>query len=87
MQELFGKVDNLEMFIHPKFNEKFKFMNNEESIVLAEDILDRFIKSGYEQIVVIESGTSPLISIIKCLKKYKTSNLKCIKKKNFKGKM
>ncbi len=76
MQELFGKVDNLEMFIHPKFNEKFKFMNNEESIVLAEDILDRFIKSGYEQIVVIESGTSPLISIIKCLKKYKTSNLK-----------
>ena len=32
MQELFGKVDNLECFTHPKFNEKFKFMNEEQSI-------------------------------------------------------
>lgn len=76
MQELFGKVDNLEMFIHPKFNESFKFMNDKQSITLAKDILDGFINSGYEQVVVIESGTSPLISIVKKLEKYKSSNLK-----------
>ncbi len=76
MQDLFGKVDNLEMFIHPKFNEKFKFMNDKQSITLAKDVLDGFINSGYEQIVVIESGTSPLISIIKQLDNYKNSNLK-----------
>lgn len=76
MQELFGKVDNLEMFIHPQFNESFKFMNEKQSINLAKSILKEFIKSGYEQIVIIESGTSPLISIIKKLEEYKNSNLK-----------
>lgn len=76
MQDLFGKVDNLEMFIHPQFNEKFKFMNEIQSVKLAKDILEGFIKSGYEQIVVIESGTSPLISIIKGLEECKKSNLK-----------
>lgn len=78
MQDLFGKVDNLEMFIHPKFNESFKFMNDKQSITLAKDVLEGFLNSGYEQIVVIESGTSPLISIIKSLEKYKNSNLKLI---------
>lgn len=76
MQDLFGKVDNLEMFTHPKFNEKFKFMNESQSVKLAKDVLEGFMKSGYEQIVVIESGTSPLISIIKNLEEYKKSNLK-----------
>lgn len=75
MQELFGKVDNLECFTHPKFNEKFKFMNEEQSINLARKVLDKFLKSGYQQIVVIESGTSPLISIIKKLEEYKKSSL------------
>lgn len=76
MQGLFGKVDNLEMFIHSKFNEGFKFMDDKQSIKLAKDVLKRFLKSGYNQIVVIESGTSPLISIIKKLEEYKKSNLK-----------
>lgn len=76
MQDLFGKVDNLEMFIHPKFNESFKFMDEAQSINLAKNILKGFLKSGYEQIVVIESGTSPLVSIIKSLEKYQKSNLK-----------
>ena len=75
MQELFGKVDNLECFTHPKFNEKFKFMNEEQSINLARKVLEEFLKSSYKQIVVIESGTSPLISIIKKLEEYKKSNL------------
>ena len=44
MQELFGKVDNLEMFIHPQFNESFKFMNEKQSINLAKSILKEFIK-------------------------------------------
>lgn len=76
MQELFGKVDNLESFTHPKFNEKFKFMNEKQSINLAKKVLDKFLESGYEHVVVIESGTSPLISIMKRLEKYQKSNLK-----------
>ena len=44
MQELFGKVDNLEGFTHPKFNEKFKFMNEEQSINLAKRVLEEFRK-------------------------------------------
>ncbi len=76
MQDLFGKVDNLEMFIHPKFNEGFKFMNDKQSLILAKDVLNGFFNSGYEQIVVIESGTSPLVSIIKSLEEYKHSNIK-----------
>lgn len=74
MKQLFGEVDNLNMFIHPKFNEKFKFMDDKQSILLANKILNKFIESGYKNIVVIESGTSPLIKIIKKLKKYKDIN-------------
>lgn len=65
MKQLFGKVDNLNMFIHPKFNEKFKFMNEKQSVELSNKILSEFINSGFENIVVIESGTSPLISLIR----------------------
>lgn len=71
MEKLFGEVDNLNMFIHPKFNEKFKFMNDKQSIELAKKVLSKFIKNKIENIVVIESGTSPLIAIIKKIKEYK----------------
>ena len=74
MNNLFGIVDNLSMFVHPKFNEKFKFMDNKQSIELARKVLDKFIESGYQNIVVIESGTSPLIEIIKKLKDYNNCN-------------
>ena len=76
MKELFGVVDNLNMFIHPNFNESFKFMDDSKSIELAKVILKKFKESGYENIVVIESGTSPLIAIIKRLKEYKECNFK-----------
>ena len=76
MERLFGYVDNLNMFIHPKFNESFKFMDDKQSIELARKILNKFKESGYENIVVIESGTSPLIAIIKKLKEYKDCSFK-----------
>lgn len=76
MERLFGCVDNLNMFIHPKFNESFKFMDDKQSIELARKILNKFKESGYENIVVIESGTSPLIAIIKKLKEYKDCSFK-----------
>lgn len=79
MQKLFGKVDNLEMFVHPKFNEKFKFMDEKQSVNLAKIVLDKFLKSGYKNIVVIESGTSPLIKIIKSFEESKNLNLMQIK--------
>ncbi len=76
MKNLFGIVDNLNMFIHPKFNGKFKFMDDKQSIYLAKKILNEFKKSGFENIVVIESGTSPLIEIIKKLKDYQDCTFK-----------
>lgn len=78
MNKLFGKVDNLNMFVHPKFNEKFKFMNEKQSIDLAKNILKEFIKSGIKNIVVIESGTSPLIKIMKKLEEYEDSGINII---------
>lgn len=78
MNNLFGSVDNLTMFTHPKFNEKYRFMNNKESINLAKDIFKKFNESNYENIVVIESGTSPLIEVIKKLEEYKNRNFKII---------
>ena len=42
MERLFGCVDNLNMFIHPKFNESFKFMDDKQSIELARKILNKF---------------------------------------------
>lgn len=81
MKELFGNVDNLNMFIHPKFNESFKFMNDKQSVNLARTIFSKFEKSDIKNIVVIESGTSPLISIMKKLKEYKTCNFNMIQLK------
>ncbi len=75
MEKLFGEVDNLNMFIHPKFNEKFEFMNDKQSIKLANKVLREFIKTRIKNIVVIESGTSPLIAIIKKLEEYKNSRI------------
>lgn len=81
MKKLFGEVDNLNMFMHPKFNEHFKFMNDNQSVILSEKILTEFIKSGFENIVVIESGTSPLIELIKKNEKYKNSKFNLIQVK------
>lgn len=75
MEKLFGKVDNLTMFIHPKFNEKFEFMNEKQSIKLAQKILNEFIKTRLKNIVVIESGTSPLIAIIKKLREFENAKI------------
>lgn len=75
MEKLFGEVNNLNMFIHPKFNEKFKFMNEKQSIELAKKVLSEFIKTKIKNIVVIESGTSPLIDIIKKLKEYENTSI------------
>lgn len=79
MQDLFGKVDNLECFTHPKFNESFKFMDEVKSVNLAKKVLNEFLKSGYKNIVIIESGTSPLIEIIKNFKESRSLNLLQIK--------
>ena len=51
-------------------------MDDKQSIELARKILNKFKESGYENIVVIESGTSPLIAIIKKLKEYKDCSFK-----------
>lgn len=78
MEKLFREVDNLNMFIHPKFNENFKFMNDKQSIELAKRVLEEFVKSKFKNIVVIESGTSPLIQIIKKLKEFQSADINII---------
>ena len=81
MKELFGNVDNLNMFIHPKFNEGFRFMDDKQSVNLAKILYNKFESSNIKNIVVIESGTSPLISIMKKLKEYKNCTFNLIQLK------
>jgi hypothetical protein len=75
MNNPYGKIDNLSAFTHPVFNQVFRYMNDFESICMAKEILNKLIQSGYKNIIVIESGTSPLINIIQRLKQFKNSNL------------
>lgn len=75
MKKVFGEVNNLDMFVHPKFNQKFKFMNAKQSIEIAKKVLNQLLQSGFQNIVVIESGTSPLITIMKKLKEYKVATI------------
>jgi len=70
MNNPYGMIDNLSAFTHPMFNQKFRYMNDIESIAMAESIFNKFARSGYKNIVIIESGTSPLINIIKRLKDF-----------------
>ena len=51
MKELFGSVDNLNMFIHPKFNEGFRFMNDKQSVSLAKILYNKFASSNIKNIV------------------------------------
>ena len=81
MDEIFGKVDNLSMFVHPKYNERFSFMDYKQSIKLAKTIFNKFQKSHFKNIVVIESGTSPLITLIKRLNEYKYRDFNLIQLK------
>ena len=81
MEDVFGKVDNLSMFVHPRFNEKFNFMDCKQSVNLAKTIFNKFQNSQLKNIVVIESGTSPLIAIIKKLKEYKYRDFNLIQLK------
>ena len=46
MKSLFGEVNNLAGFVHPKFNKEFKFMNERQSVNLARKILEEFIKTN-----------------------------------------
>jgi len=75
MSNPYGVIDNISAFTHPVFNQKFKYMNDMESIEMAETISNKFIESGYKNVIVIESGTSPLIDIIKKLKNFQNANL------------
>jgi hypothetical protein len=54
----FKDIDNIILFVHPKFNRKFRYMDERECVKLAKKIYQEFKKSNYRNIVVIESGTS-----------------------------
>ncbi len=75
----YKNIDNLSAFTNPDFNCKFRYMNEKESVLLAKKITEKFNQTKHKNIVVIESGTSPLIQIIKNLKSLKDKNLLQIK--------
>lgn len=75
----YKNIDNLSAFTNPDFNCKFRYMNEKESVLLANKITEKFNQTKHKNIVVIESGTSPLIQIIKNLKSLKDKNLLQIK--------
>ena len=75
----YKNLDNLSAFTNPDFNCKFRYMNEKESVLLAKKITEKFNQTKHKNIFVIESGTSPLIQIIKNLKSLKDKNLLQIK--------
>lgn len=68
-------TDNLSAFTHPDFHKKFQYMNDRQGVEMAQAILEKFAKSGYKDIVVIESGTSPVVQIIQKLKSFQANDL------------
>jgi hypothetical protein len=75
---LFPKPNNLEHFIHPVFNQGFKYADIKESLLIAEEVLEKIIESKYKTVIYSESGTSPLIHIIKILCNKKHIDIKFI---------
>ena len=71
----YKNLDNLSAFTNPDFNCKFRYMNEKESVLLAKKITEKFNQTKHKNIVVIESGTSPLIQIIKNLKSLKDKGI------------
>lgn len=74
-------IDNLSAFTHPTYRQQFRYMNDKEGVALAHALLGKFVESGYQRIVVIESGTSPLIQIIRRLPEFQLSNLEFLQLK------
>ncbi|HSX17001.1 MAG TPA: hypothetical protein VLH86_02770 [Patescibacteria group bacterium] len=68
-------LDNLSAFTHPDFGQQFRYMDDREGVALAQRTLDEFAASGYESIVAIESGTSPLMQIMGKLRAFGESGL------------
>ena len=58
--QLYGKVDNLECFVHPEYGRSFSHLSDEGVIRLAEKIARGIRESGRRQIVVSETGARPL---------------------------
>jgi hypothetical protein len=63
LERLYGDVNNLQGLIHPKFNEKFKFISKEKLIELSGKLVKAIKKSGVKYVVVSETGASPLAFI------------------------
>lgn len=74
-------IDNLSAFTHPTYHQQFRYMNDKEGVALAHRLLDKFVESEYQHIVIIESGTSPLIQIIRRLPEFQQSNLELLQLK------
>ncbi len=68
-------MDNLSAFTHPEFGQKFRYMDDEEGVALAQLVLGEFANSGYEPVVAVESGTAPLMQIMRKLRAYGESGI------------
>lgn len=68
-------IDNLSAFTHPTYQQHFRYMNDREGVALTHTLLDNFKKTGYRNIVIIESGTSPMIQIMRRLPEFQDSGM------------
>lgn len=79
--QCFKHLDNLSGYTNPDFGCGFAYMTPSQSVSLAKSVLSKFVQSGYQNIIVIESGTAPLIEIIKKLPAFKKTNLNIVQLK------
>lgn len=63
--KLYGDVDNLGCFVHPKYNRSFHFLSDNAVVELGARTVDEIAKTGYKQIVVSETGATPFAYICK----------------------
>ncbi len=63
LEQIYGNIKNLEPFTHPEYDKKFKFLTNKKIKRLAEKISEKIMSSGYDTVVVSETGASPFTFI------------------------
>lgn len=75
INDLYGGVNNLQPFTHPTYERGFEFLSNENAIKLAKRTVDEIVSSGYEQVVVAESGAVPFAYICEQISEQEGLNL------------
>jgi len=74
VSELYGRVDNMNNFTHPEYG-KLGYMSTDALIQLASQLTAKIASSGYETVVVSETGACPLAYLCEKLMEGKGVNV------------